>query len=45
MTDMERTAVGGGAGFLLAVPVGVSPLLGASVGALAGLVSDDVLGY
>ncbi|WP_236638372.1 hypothetical protein [Mangrovicoccus ximenensis] len=45
MTDMERTAAGGGAGFLLAVPVGVSPLLGASVGALAGLVSDDVMGY
>ncbi|MBE3640148.1 hypothetical protein [Mangrovicoccus algicola] len=45
MTEMERTLVGGGAGLLLSGPVGVPPLLGASVGALGGLVSDDVLGY
>ncbi|WP_138469716.1 hypothetical protein [Poseidonocella sp. HB161398] len=45
LNETERTLVGGGAGLVLSAPLGISPLLGATAGAAAGLFSDDILGY
>lgn len=41
MTDLERGAVGAGAGALAAEAVDVNPVTGAAIGAGAGVFCDD----
>lgn len=45
LNDTERAFLGGGAGLLVAGPLGVSPAVSAAVGAGVGLFSDNILGY